>query len=205
MKRLMEYLPEKYEHSPETVAFQEALQPEVDMLWDARDYFLLQLDPRTATGRGLELWEAAFGLRPKAGTDIDQRRGRVIAKSRGMGVVDVPLLKAMVESFLVSDVEVTDRPRDNWVDIQYSTAGITPPPDINGIIDAILEVLPSHLGLGIGSVAAPMHTTVHYAGASASYSRTVLTEWRMDQSFAGTVNIAGVFAVRSRTGLPPVE
>ena len=51
----------------------------------------------------------------------------------------------------------------------------------------------------------PMHTTVHYAGASASYSRTVLTEWRMDQSFAGTVNIAGVFAVRSRTGLPPVE
>lgn len=51
----------------------------------------------------------------------------------------------------------------------------------------------------------PMHTTLHYGGASSSYSRTVLSEWRMDQSFTSTINIAGVFAVRSRTGLPPVE
>ena len=51
----------------------------------------------------------------------------------------------------------------------------------------------------------PLVTTAHYAGAFASYSRTELPEWRMDQSFTKTVNIAGVYAVRSRTGLPPVE
>lgn len=51
----------------------------------------------------------------------------------------------------------------------------------------------------------PMTATLRYAGAFASYSRTVLPEWRMDQSFAETVNIAGVSAVRSRTGLPPAE
>lgn len=51
----------------------------------------------------------------------------------------------------------------------------------------------------------PMHTTLHYVGVTASYSRTELPEWRMDQSFTKTLNIAGVFAVRSRTGLPPAE
>ena len=52
---------------------------------------------------------------------------------------------------------------------------------------------------------APMTTTISCAGAFCSYSRTVLPEWRMDQSFNKTVNIAGVSAVRSRTGLPPAE
>lgn len=51
----------------------------------------------------------------------------------------------------------------------------------------------------------PMATILHYAGTTASYSRTELPEWRIDQNFIKTLNIAGVFAVRSRTGLPPVE
>lgn len=51
----------------------------------------------------------------------------------------------------------------------------------------------------------PMHTTLHYAGAFASYSRTTLPEWRMDQSFTKTINIAGTFGIRSRTELPPME
>ena len=54
-------------------------------------------------------------------------------------------------------------------------------------------------------VSSPMDTTAYYAGAFASYSRTVLRSWRMDQSFNKTVNIAGAFAVRSRTALPPAE
>lgn len=203
--RLMEYLPEKYGRSPETVAFQEALQPEVDLLWAARDYLLQQLNPRTANGPGLALWEDAMGVRSAADADLDQRRGRVIAKIRGMGVVTAELLKAVVESFLVSEVEVTERPRDNWVDIQYSAAGMEPQPGMEEIINAILEILPAHIGLGLCSASTPMSATAYYAGAFGAYSRTVLTEWRMDQSFNETVNIAGVFAVRSRTGLPPVE
>ena len=205
MNRLMDYLPEKYEHSPETAAFQNALQPEVDTLWAARNYLLQQLNPRTASGPGLALWEDAMGVRSAADADLDQRRGRVIAKIRGMGVVDAPLLKAVVESFLVSDVEVTERPRDNWVDIQYSTEGMLPAPDSGKIIDAILEILPAHIGLGLCAASTPMDTTLHYAGAAASYSRTELPEWRMDQSFTKPVNIAGAFAARSRTGLPPAE
>lgn len=51
----------------------------------------------------------------------------------------------------------------------------------------------------------PMSTTLRIAGTFGSYSRTELLEWRMDQNFTTTINIAGAFVVRSRTGLPPVE
>ena len=203
--KLMEYLLEKYGRSPETAAIQEALQPEVDALWTARDWLLEQLNPRTASGKGLKLWEDAMGVRPAAGDGLDQRRGRVIAKLRGMGVVTAELLKAVVESFPVSDVEVTECPRDNWVDLRYSAAGMLPPPDAAGIINAILEILPAHIGLGLWAASEPMEGAAFYAGAFGAYSRTVLPEWRMDQSFTGTVNLAGTFAVRSRTALPPAE
>lgn len=203
--RLMEYLPEKYGRSPETVAFQEALQPEADMLWAARDSMLSQLSPRTAEGWGLSLWERALGVNSGSSASLEERRGRVVAKLRGMGVVTAELLKAVVESFLVRDVGVTERPRDNWVDIRYSTAEMLPPPDTAGIIAAILEILPAHIGLGLRAVSTPMDTAAYYAGAFGAYSRTALQEWRMDQSFTGTVSMAGAFAVRSRTNVPPVK
>lgn len=41
----MSYLPENYPASRETVTFQEALQPEVGVMWEARDDLLVQLDP----------------------------------------------------------------------------------------------------------------------------------------------------------------
>lgn len=205
MKRLMEYLPEKYERGPETVAIQDAIQPEADMLWTARDYLLQQLNPRTAGGKGLKLWEDAMGVRPAAEGGLEQRRGRVIAKIRGMGVVDAALLKAVVESFLVGGVEVTERPRDNCVDIRYSAAGMAPPPNMDEIINTILEILPAHLGLGLCAESTPMLATLHYAGAAACRSRTRLPEWRMDQNFTKTINIAGAFGIRSRTELPPAK
>ena len=61
MRRLMDYLPENYPASRETAAFQEALQPEADALWAARDGLLAQLDPYTATW-GLDYWERALGI-----------------------------------------------------------------------------------------------------------------------------------------------
>lgn len=205
MRRLMEYLPEKYERSPETAAIQEAIQPEANSLWAARDYLLQQLSPRTASGKGLKLWEDAMGVRPAAGDGLEQRRGRIIAKIRGMGVVNAELLKAIVESFQVSGVEVTERPRDNWVDIRCSAAGMAPQPDMAEIIAAILDALPAHLGLTLCAGSTPMTTTISCGGLTASRSRVMLPEWRMDQSIAKTVNIAGVSAVRSRTGLPPMK
>lgn len=205
MKRLMEYLPEKYERSPETAAIQEAIQPEADALWAARDYLLQQLNPRTASGKGLKLWENAMGVRPAAGDGLDQRRGRVIAKIRGMGVVDAPLLKTVVESFLVGGVEVTDRPRDNFVDIKYSAIGMNPVPDPNEIADTILELLPAHIGLGVVTEAEPMAGTVLLHTAGTSGSETGLPEWQKEHNFTKTIKIVGTFGAMSVTELPPSQ
>lgn len=203
--RLMEYLPKKYGRSPETVAIQEGIQPEADALWEARDWLLEQLNPRTASGKGLKLWENAMGIRPAAGDALDQRRGRIIAKLRGMGVVTAALLKAVVESFLVSDVEVTERPRNNFVDIKYSTAGLRPVPDPDEIVDAILEILPEHLGLGIITEAEPIAGTVYLRTNATSGSETPVPEWRKDFDFVQTIKIVGAFGVYSVTELPPAE
>ena len=200
--KLIEYLPDKYGHSPETVAFQEALQPEVVMLWEARDFLLQQLNPRTASGKGLKLWEDAMGVRPAAGDGLDQRRGRVIAKIRGMGVVDAPLLKAVVESFLVGSVEVTERPRDNCVDIQYSTAGLHPVPDPNGIVDAIWEILPAHIGLGVTTEAEPMTSEIYLNANAASGSETELPEWQKEHNFTQTIHLVAAGGAMSVTELP---
>lgn len=205
MKRLMEYLPEKYEYSLETAAIQEAIQPEADALWAARDYLLQQLNPRTASGKGLKLWENAMGVRPAAGDGLDQRRGRVIAKIRGMGVVDAPLLKAVVESFLVGGVKVTDRPRDNFVDIKYSAIGMDPVPDPNEIADAILELLPAHIGLGVVTEAELMTGTVRLTAVGTSGSETGLPEWEKKHDLVQTIKIVGAFGVMSVTELPPME
>lgn len=203
--RLMKYLPEKYGHSPETVAIQEAIQPETDMLWAARDWLLAQLNPHTADGAGLRLWEDAMGVRPVAEDSLDQRRGRVIAKIRGMGVVDAPLLKAVVESFLVSNVEVTERPRDNFVDIQYSTAGLRPVPDADEIMRAILEILPSHLGLGLIAGAEPMTRAVYLHANATSGSETPVPGWHKKHNFTEIIKIVGAFGAYSVTKLPPAE
>ena len=65
----MSYLPENYPASRETVCFQQALQPEAEGLWAARDDLLAQLDLWTATW-GLDLWEAALGLSNGQGLDL---------------------------------------------------------------------------------------------------------------------------------------
>lgn len=83
----MSYLPENYPASRETVCFQQALQPEAEGLWAARDDLLAQLDLWTATW-GLDLWEAALGLSNGQGLDLRalggvQRHHAAAGKNRG--------------------------------------------------------------------------------------------------------------------------
>lgn len=173
--RLLDYLPEKYERSRSTAAIQNAVQPEADALWAARDWLLEQLDPHTASGKGLKLWEDAMGARPAAGDGLETRRGRVIAKIRGMGVVDGLLLQSIVESFGVNGVTVTEHPRENRVGVQYSAVSLSAAPDPSEVKAAILEVLPAHLDL------------------------------ELVVRFIQTIKIAGTFGVFSVTELPPAE
>lgn len=143
MSYLMNYLPESYMESAEVVMIQNALQSEVDELWETRHDLLAQLDPRTATW-GLDYWEKAFGIVPDQAKDIEYRRSLVVAKIRGNGTTTAALIKEVSESFSNGEVEVTEFPREYRLEIFFSGTMGTPPnmDDLAAVLD---EIIPAHL------------------------------------------------------------
>lgn len=141
--QLMEYLPERYMDSVETVTFQEAFQPELDLVWQGRNELLLQLDPNTATW-GLSLWEEALGLPTDTTRDIEYRRVRVVAKLRGNGTTTVALIKSVAESFSNGEVDVVEFCNEYRLEIRFvGTVGL--PPNLDDLADTLDEILPAHL------------------------------------------------------------
>lgn len=143
MKDLMDYLPEGYQNSPETAAVQKAIQPELDMIWLARNDLLLQLNPNTATW-GLKLWEEALGLSADPGKDLAFRRTRVVSKLRGSGTTTVAQIKNVSESFSNGEVEVEEIFSEYRVEIHF-TGTIGVPPNLEDLRDALNEIMPDHL------------------------------------------------------------
>lgn len=139
----MSYLPENYPASRETAAFQEALQPEVGVLWAARDDLLAQLDLWTATW-GLDLWEDALGLSNGQGLDLDTRRRTVAAKLQGRATATTQVVKDVAETLLgvpVAIIEVFDE-----YTVMISTpAGYLPRPRAVRLRAQLRDIMPAHL------------------------------------------------------------
>ena len=173
MKELMSYLPVNYDDSHETRTIQEAIQPELQTLWDGRNSLLEQLSPNTATW-GLDLWEAALGLPTDPQQPIDYRRTRVVAKLRGNATTTVALIKSVAESFSNGIVDVIERYSEYRLDIKFvGTIGI--PPNLEDLEATLREILPAHLDFAFftnfrthnmlrpythGELAAFTHTTI---------------------------------------------
>lgn len=140
----MSYLPENYRDSAETVAFQSALQPEADGLWEARDGLLAQLDPFTATW-GLDYWEEALGLPPSGHLALELRRQQIVAKIQGRGTTTAETLKNVAETLLgvpVDVIEVFDEYR-----VELVTEGRLLPlkSGVKELRERLLDILPAHL------------------------------------------------------------
>ena len=145
MRVLMSYLPENYRASRETAAFQNALQPEADGLWDARDDLLAQLDPFTATW-GLELWEKALGLPPGAGLTLELRRRQMVAKLQGRGPTTAETLKNVAETLLGAEVSVVEHFSQYLVELVVEDGWQAPIGDSAARLRLqLLEMLPAHL------------------------------------------------------------
>lgn len=141
--RLMEHLDEALEASPETAAFQEAWQPELEALWAARDGLLEQLSPYTASW-GLELWEAALGLTAQEGRTQAQRQAQVVAKLRGVGPVTPELIRSVCRDLVSGEVAVTEFCDEYRVVIDFvGVFGV--PPNIADVVRELDELLPAHL------------------------------------------------------------
>lgn len=142
--KLLEYLPENYAQSPETVEIQNALDVEVDALIHERDFLFLQLDLDTATGWGLELWEQAYAVQTDVTKNDEYRRTRVKAKMRGASTTTVALIKNISESFSNGEVEVIEKPHEYKFLVKFvGVKGI--PPNMDDLKSAIDEAKPAHL------------------------------------------------------------
>lgn len=139
----MSYLPENYPASRETAAFQEALQPEAGLMWEARDDLLAQLDLYTATW-GLDYWENALGLLNGQGFDLDTRRRQIAAKIQGRATTTPQVVKDVAETLLgvpVTIIEVFDE----YTVMVAAPAGYLPRPQAARLRAQLRDIMPAHL------------------------------------------------------------
>lgn len=143
MRELMSYLPENYPASRETTAFQEAVQPEAELMWRARDELLAQLDLYTATW-GLSYWEHALGLPNGAETDLDGRRQAVAAKLQGRAATTPQVVKDVAETLLGTSVTVIELFGEYTV-MLAAEAGYRPGSGAIRLRERLRELMPAHL------------------------------------------------------------
>ena len=109
MTALMARYPDFYGGSGEFVDMQQALEPEVLALWQARDGLIDQLQLDTATW-GLKYWEETLGIAVEEEKETEFRRSRIRSKLRGAGVTTVAMIQNVAESFSNGAVAVTEFP-----------------------------------------------------------------------------------------------
>lgn len=143
MKRLMDYLPENYAASRETRAFQEALQPEIDAVWEARDDLLAQLDPYTATW-GLDLWEEALGIPAGGHLETELRRRQIAAKLQGRAATTPLVVKDTAETLLGVPATVVERFGEYLVEV-WAEAGGKLPAGTAQLKERLRDIMPAHL------------------------------------------------------------
>lgn len=139
----MSYLPENYLASRETAAFQNALQPEADAIWEARDQLLAQLNPYTATW-GLWYWEDALGLRACEGFPLDVRRRQVAAKLQGRAATTPKVVREVAETLLGTNVAVLEHFSECRVELLVEGGGQLPP-GTAALKSRLREIMPAHL------------------------------------------------------------
>lgn len=144
MKPFIQELPRHYGRSSQDAELQRVLELLAARAEADKEFTLEQLFPSTASGWGLELWEAAYGLRRETGQTEEQRRARVLAKIKGTGATTVERLRGIAQVFSPSRVEIEERSAESRFVIWYvETIGeIANRADLTAIVN---ELKPAHL------------------------------------------------------------
>lgn len=139
---LMLQLPEFYRSVP-FAELQRVLGEMVRRAGADVDFTLAQLWPQTASGWGLAMWEAAYGIPVEAAKDAEYRRSRIISKLRGQGTPTAELIRAVAASFANGEVEVIEHNDQYYFVVKFvSVLGV--PPNIDDLTAAINEIKPAH-------------------------------------------------------------
>lgn len=144
MRPLIEELPRHYQRSPQDAELQRVLERMAARAEADKDFTLEQLFPSTASGWGLELWEAAYGLQREPGQTQAQRRIRILAKVKRVGPATPELLKAIAQCFSPYPVELVEYPAEYRFELWY-TGTVRPVDRSDALRSAVNERKPAHL------------------------------------------------------------
>lgn len=142
---MLAYVPQFIQTARAYKAVIDAEGPEFDQLKTSLADILSQFYVETATW-GLDFWEQMLNLQTVEGKPYDERRSRIISKLRGIGTVNVTLVKNVAESFVYGTVDVIDHPETYSFVIKFvDTRGI--PINLVDVQAAIEEIKPAHLAV----------------------------------------------------------
>lgn len=140
---LMLQLPEFYRSVP-FAELQRVLGEMVRKAGEDVDFTLEQLQPQTASGWGLAMWETAYGIPVDVTKDLEFRRTRLLSKLRGQGTPTAELVRAVAASFANGEVDVIEHNDQYYFVVKFvSVLGV--PPNIDDLTAAINEIKPAHL------------------------------------------------------------
>lgn len=148
MKHFIQELPRHYGRSPRDAELQRVLERMAVRAEADKDLALEQLFPSTASGWGLELWEAAYSLRREAGQTERQRRARVLGKIKGTGTTTQEQICGIARVFSPSRVELEVRSAESRFTIWYVET-IREIEHKADLVAAVNEMKPAHLAWDI--------------------------------------------------------
>lgn len=151
--KLVERLPEHYRADPLMTVIQEALQPEVETLQEKRDETLEQLQLSKATW-GLDRWERAHGVPTAPKRNAVQSKNLVRAKLMGHGPTTPGQVKAVAEGYTSLTVRVREHPPEEFCFDLVFVGDAYAPEGLEGLNEALDEIVPAHVGYGYIFIAA---------------------------------------------------
>lgn len=143
MTPFIQELPHHYRRSPQDVELQRVLERMAAQAEADKEFTLEQLFPSTASGWGLDLWEAAYGLVREPDQTDEQRRTRVLAKIKGTGPALPEVIRAIAQCFSPNPVELVNVPAEYRFELWY--LGIRPVERLDALRAAVNERKPAHL------------------------------------------------------------
>ena len=141
---LITLLPDYYRNNKTMEELQSILSADINNLASSLNKTIDQCFINTATSL-LSRYEKIYGIQVDVNKSNEFRRERIRAKIRGSGTVTKELIKNVAQAFSGGEVEVIeDSSNYNFIIRFIGIRGI--PKNMQGLINAIEEIKPAHLG-----------------------------------------------------------
>lgn len=142
---MLSYVPQFLREARSYKAIIDAQGAELDVINTNLQDVLSQFYVETATW-GLALWENMLNIRTITNKPIEERRSNIIAKLRGVGTVNVALIKNLAESYVYGTVNVLEDNANYTFTVKFvDVLGI--PTNLDDVKAAIEEIKPAHLNV----------------------------------------------------------